>query len=277
MSLENDLQSVIELARQAGSIVLDKYGKTRRLTKTHQAAHAEAVTEADRASQRHIVAGLRKLFPADGIVGEENDTGDDITFDCPDPAGRVWVIDPVDGTNNFVAGVPVFAVCIGLLEAGRPVLGVVYDVCRQTVYAAASGHGAWVDSRRVQAPQGPLDDSSVLMLTANLVNREGRLPGYVAKWMSQTIWKVRILGSAALEASLVGAGSAHGAVTVHGKIWDAAAAAAIVLEAGGRFTDLVGRDVFPFDLRGYSGAKVPFLAAGPAAHATLLDEIRGNP
>ena len=71
------------------------------------------------------------------------------------------------------------------------------------------------------------------MLTANLITPERRLPGYAIRWMSQTNWKVRILGSAALEASLVGAGVAHGAVTVNGKFWDVAAPAAIVLEAGG--------------------------------------------
>ena len=70
---------------------------------------------------------------------------------------------------------------------------------------------------------------------------------------------------------------AHGAVTVNGKLWDVAAPAAIVLEAGGTLTDLAGRDIFPYDLTGYVGAKVPFLAAGPAAHGQLLAEIRDHP
>jgi len=115
MSLSQDLQFAIELARGAGKIVLDHYGKVERLTKRH----AEAVTDADRASQRFIVAGLKRRYPGDGIVGEENDTGSGITFDCPDPGGRVWVIDPIDGTNNFIAGLGVFGVCIGLMERGR--------------------------------------------------------------------------------------------------------------------------------------------------------------
>jgi fructose-1,6-bisphosphatase/inositol monophosphatase family enzyme len=71
----------------------------------------------------------------------------------------------------------------------------------------------------------------------------------------------------------VAAGVAHGAVTVNGKLWDAAAPAAIVLEAGGVMTDLKGRPIFPFDLNRYQGAKVPFLAAGPAAHPVLLREL----
>lgn len=276
MSLIQDLQYAIELARGAARIILDHYGKVERLTKTHVAAQQEAVTEADRASQRHIVAGLRKRFARDGIVGEESETGESITFDCPDPGGRVWVIDPIDGTNNFVTGLGNFAVCIGLLERGEPVLGVVYDVTRDLVYSAAHGEGAWLGARRLQVARDPLSDSSMLMLTSNLLNSEGRLPGWAVRWLSQTNWKMRMLGSAALEATQVAAGVAHASVTLHGKLWDVAAPAAIVLEAGGVVTDFAGRPVFPFNLRNYAGAKVPFLAAAPSAHAPLLREIREN-
>ncbi len=75
----------------------------------------------------------------------------------------------------------------------------------------------------------------------------------------------------------VAAGVAHGAVTVNGKLWDVAAPAAILLEAGGLLTDLSGEEIFPFDLRQYQGAKAPFLAGGKAAHGALLEEIRNNP
>lgn len=273
MDLTRDLQYVIELARGASQVVLSHFGHVERLTKRH----AEAVTIADRATQRYIVAGLRKQFPTDGIIGEENDTGDAITFDCPNPNGRVWVIDPIDGTNNFIAGFPTFAVCVGLLDAGYPVLGVVYDVCRNQVYAAAKGHGATLDNKPIQALQTPLDSSSILMLTSNLLNKQGRLPQYALRWISQTAWKIRCIGSAALEAASVAAGIAHGALTLNGKLWDAAAPAAIVLESGGLFTDLKGSPIFPFNLTNYDGGKVPFLAAGPASHPTLLNEILQNP
>lgn len=274
MSLAHDLQYAIDLARGAGGIILRHYGKVERLTKTHAAATEEAVTEADRASQRHIVAALRKRFPEDGIIGEESETGESITFDCANPLGRVWVIDPIDGTNNFVAGLGNFAACIGLLERGEPVLGVVYDVTRDLAYAAARGEGAWLGTRRLRAAPTPLSDSSMLMLTSNLLDTRGRLPAYVTRWMSQTNWKLRMLGSAALEAVQVAAGVAHGAVTVNGKLWDVAAPAALVLEAGGLVTTFAGEPVFPIDLRNYAGAKVPFLAAAPSAHPELLREMR---
>ncbi len=274
MSLQHDLQFTIDLARGASRIILEHYGKVQRLTKTHIATTDEAVTDADRASQRFIVSGLRNRFPTDGIIGEESDSGSSITFECPNPNGRVWVIDPIDGTNNFITGLGCFCVCIGLLEAGYPVLGVVYDVMRDEVYCAAKGHGAWRGTRAIEAPADALSDSSMLMLTSNLLDKAGRLPAWVGKWLGQTNWKVRILGSAALEAVTVAAGVAHAAVTVNGKLWDAAAPAAIVLEAGGLFTDFQGKAVFPFDLRNYQGAKVPFLAGGAKAHGILLDDIQ---
>jgi myo-inositol-1(or 4)-monophosphatase len=277
MGLTHDLQYIADLVRDAGKVVLEHYGRVERLTKTHATTTAEAVTEADRATQRRIVAGLRRRFPDDGIVGEESDTGDAITFECTNPQGRNWVIDPIDGTNNFIAGLGNFAVCVGLLDAGRPVLGVVYDVTRDLLYAAASGEGAWLGSKRLRAPTDPLGDSAMLMLTSNLIDARGRCPEWACRWLGQTTWKTRILGSAALEAVYVGAGIAHGAVTVNGKLWDCVASAAICLEAGGTITDLKGEPIFPFDLRKYAGAKVPYLVAGPAAHPELLAQMKRWP
>lgn len=274
MALKQDLQYAIELARGAGKIVMEHFGRVERLTKTHAAASAEAVTEADRASQRFIVGGLRRRFPDDGIIGEESETGTSITFDVKNATGRVWVIDPIDGTNNFIAGLGNFAVCIALLENGRPMLGVVFDVTRDLVYSAAAGEGAWLGNDRLRAAATPLSVSSMLMLTSNLLDKSGRAPQWAWRFISQTDWKVRMLGSAALEAIHVASGVAHGAITVNGKLWDCAAPAAVLLESGAVLTDLNGNAIFPFDLAGYQGAKVPFLAAGPAAHEELLKWIR---
>lgn len=268
MSSNDELQYVIEVARGAGKIVAEHYGKVERLTKRQ----AEAVTDADRASQRFIVAALRERFPADGFIGEENETGDAITFDSVDPRGRVWVIDPIDGTNNFVAGLGNFAVCIGLLEAGEPILGVVFDVTRNQMYSAARGHGASLDGRPLHALTTPLNESSLLMLTSNLVYSTG-CPAWATRFITQSDWKIRMLGSAALEAVSVAAGVAHGAVTINGKLWDVVAPAAILLEAGGKISDLTGKPIFPFSLNGYTGAKVPFIAGGPAAHPMLVEEL----
>jgi len=269
-----ELKFIADLARSAGKVALQYFGHVDRLTKTHSMTTDEAVTEGDRATQRHIVAALRQTFPGDNIIGEENDTGSAITAEIGDPDGRTWVIDPIDGTNNYISGIGLFCVCIGLLDHGRPVLGVVYDVTRDIAYAGAEGHGAFANERPIAALTTPMSNASVLMLTSNLLDKAGRCPGWAVHWIGQTDWKVRMLGSAALEAVHVAAGLAHGAVTVNGKLWDCVAPAAIVLEAGGRVVDLHGNDVFPFDLRNYQGARVPFASTAPGAHDELMRELR---
>jgi myo-inositol-1(or 4)-monophosphatase len=271
MTTAADLAFVRDLARSAAALVAAQAGQVERLTKTHATTTAEAVTECDRAAQRHIQAALRARFPDDGFIGEESDDGAGITHQVA-RSRRTWVIDPIDGTNNFVTGLGCWAVCIGLIEDGMPVLGVVHDPARGVTHAAARGCGAWVDDRRVEACPDGLSSKSLIMLTCNLVRPDGSLPPWFTRWTRQ-VWKIRMLGSSALEAAQVGAGVAHAAITIHGKLWDLAAAAAIVLEAGGVISDLQGRPVFPIDLAGYAGAKVPFVAAGPKAHPQILQEL----
>ena len=151
-----------------------------------------------------------------------------------------------------------------------------YDVTRDQVYSAAKGRGAWLGSHEIHALKTPISAASMMMMTSNLLTN-GRCPTWAYHWLTETVMKARILGSAALEAVQVAAGVAHGAVTVNGKLWDIAAPAAIVLEAGGLITDFAGKAVFPFDLTGYQGAKVPFLAAAPMAQEQLLKDIRDYP
>jgi len=285
-SYSHELTFATTLAHHAASLVLRQYGHVERLSKTHAAAHHEAVTQADRDVQALIVSAIQESFPNDGIVGEEDDTGAGITVRVPDAAGRVWVIDPIDGTNNFIGGFGNFAVCIGLLDKGMPVMGVVHDVTRGVTYRAAQGQGMHIDSplpsttptRQTRCLGTPLQDSSILMLTSNLLRPDGSLPPFASRWLTQTNWKIRVIGSAALEAAYVAAGVAHGAITLNGKLWDVAAPAALVLEAGGQVLSLQpgtsNEPVFPFNLQNYTGAKVPFLASAPNASQALLAEIR---
>lgn len=277
MDRREELNLIIDIAKQAGVLALEQYGKVLRLTKSHRATQNEAVTEADRACQRLIVSALKSAFPGDGIIGEESDDGSDITVDMSDPRGRVWVIDPIDGTNNFIAGADNFAVCIGLLENGHAVSGVVFDVMRDRVYAGAEGVGAIVGGRPSSAKLDEMSDASVLMCTSNLLDKNGRAPAWIGVLMSQTAWKVRMLGSAALEAVAVASGASHAAITVNGKLWDCVAPAAVVLAAGGVITDLSGKPIFPFDLTNYGGAKVPYLSAGPAASRQVIELMLANP
>ena len=273
MPMHPDLIWLHELARRGGSLAREQAGQVARQLKRGE----EAVTEADRAVQRLIVTELTQRYPDDGIIGEENDDGSAITNRRPTSGNRVWVIDPIDGTNNYIAGYGAFAVCIGLLVNGLPVLGVVHDITRDESYVGDTSTGAWIvragtwHPTHAQANEpGP---QSLLMITSNLLIAD-TLPTWAIRLLTVCPWKLRMLGSAALECAQVGAGTACGAITLNGKLWDVVAAAAVVLAAGGRITDFTGRDVFPFDLTNYSGQKVPFLAASPHAQTLLLAELQ---
>ncbi len=280
----SDLDLVIAIARRAGGLARSHLGRVERLTKRG----AEAVTIADREVQRLIAGELAAAFPDDGLIGEENDDGSAITFLSPRRGARVWVVDPIDGTNNFVAGYPGFAVCIGLLDHGLPVLGVVYDVVRDETYAAARGAGAWFADQRgwearraLRVRQEPVEPSSLLMLTSNLRLPDGQADGqshgqadWAIDWITDSPWKIRMIGSAALECVQVALGTALAAVTLNGKLWDVVAPAAVVLEAGGRVVTPTGSDRFPMELTGYSGGKLPFFAGGERALASLLADVR---
>ncbi len=269
-----DLHLAIRLAKEAGEIALGHYGTVDRLTKTHAATTDEAVTVADRAAQAVIVKGIRAAHPDDGVIGEESDDGQAITADNLQPHGRNWVIDPIDGTNNFIAGLGNWAICIGLLDDGHPVAGVVYDVTRNLLYAGGKGINATINDRPTLALDDDWSDASVLMLTSNLLDPAGNAPGWSSAFLSQTNWKVRMLGSAAIESVMVGAGIAHGAVTINGKLWDCVAPAAFTLAAGGVVTKVDGSPLFPYDVSSYHGAKVPFVTAGPASLDGLVSRLR---
>ncbi len=267
-----DIDWLVELGCRGGDLARAQFGHVARQLKRGE----EAVTESDRAVQRLIVEELTRRFPADGIIGEENDDGSAITNRASTGGNRVWVIDPIDGTNNFIAGFGACAVCIGLLVDGMPVLGVVHDIARDETFVGQHGVGAWLVRGESWLPitaqseqPGP---QSLLMVTSNLLVH-GSLPRWAVRLLTICPWKLRMMGSAALECVQVGAGTACGAITLNGKLWDVTAAAAVVLAAGGRVTGLTGHDVFPFRLTGYTGQKVPFVAASPAALATLLAEL----
>ncbi|MQA88682.1 MAG: 3'(2'),5'-bisphosphate nucleotidase CysQ [Gemmatimonas sp.] len=135
-TLHRELATATDLARRAGQAVLDFYGSTDSVAK----AGGSPVTEADYAANRIIVEGLTSAFAGDGILSEES-------ADSPDrlERSRVWIVDPLDGTKEFLAQNGEFSVMIGLAIQGRPVLGVVYLPALDVMYGAIAGEGAWVE------------------------------------------------------------------------------------------------------------------------------------
>src|SRR5688500_11089793 len=136
----NELEVALDLARKAGAAILEFYEGPLQIDQKTGFDDREPVTQADRVANELIVNALRKGFPNDGILAEESvDTAHRLD------KRRVWMIDPLDGTNGFIDGNGDFAVQIGLAEEGRCVLGVVYQPLTGVLYRAVTGQGSWIE------------------------------------------------------------------------------------------------------------------------------------
>jgi myo-inositol-1(or 4)-monophosphatase len=225
-----------EAARVAGRILLDWAG---RFTVSEKGP-ADLVTEADVASQTAIHGILHERFPDHGFLGEEG-------LSTASGAGEFrWIIDPLDGTSNYVHGFPYYAVSIGLECQCELVAGVIYDPTRDEMFTAARGEGAMLNSRPIRSSRfAPLNKAMVIASFPPGVAAESAPIRRFLKVLphAQTIHRS---GSAALNLAYVAAGRLDGFWSTSLKPWDVAAGAAIVAEAGGRVTRMDGR---PLDIR----------------------------
>ncbi len=256
-----------ELARQGGRLARDPLGQA----VVSRKADRSLVTDVDCRVQQLIVDRLAELYPQHAILAEETI---DHPHHYPDPgqAEFCWVIDPLDGTRNYARGFAIFTCSMALLQAGTPIVGVTYDPMADHLYVAVAGQGAWLGTQRLAvADDLPHRDSLVVMPSG----RRQPVPAAVDGWLK--IVTVRNLGSTALHLALLAAGLLDAELEVDSKLWDLAAGALLVAEAGGRVTDLQGRPVFPFPLAGYQAQEVAYLAAGPRLHAELLKTLTEPP
>ena len=222
------------------------------------------VTNADLEIQSWLADEITEAFPDDGILGEEGLAPGPSRTDAP----YVWVLDPVDGTNNFGRGMPGFSVSVGIFRDGYPAAGAVYDPLGDQLFKASEGSGAWCNGRPIKAAPTPLSARS--LFTIRTPWPDG-VPPWVEGWMRR--YRLRRVGSTALHLCYVALG-ALAFVHDHGaSLWDIAGAAPIVLESGGRLTTPDGRSLFPVDPRFYRGAAMEMLAGDPAAHTEAIRDI----
>jgi 3'(2'),5'-bisphosphate nucleotidase len=238
-SLDRETAVAIDLARRAGAIVL-RY-RSPDLAVDHK-AHDEPVTRADREANELIVAGLARAFPDDAVLSEESAPRGEYRT-----AARAWMVDPLDGTRDYVRGLPGFAVMIGLCLDGQPSLGVVYQPLGEILYRAARGQGAFMEeagaTRRLRVgtcadPRGCrlVSSKSHRMATIDQVRAVLGIDDEIA------------LGSVGLKLGLIARAERDLYVNPEGfsKLWDSCAPGVILAEAGGRLTDVHGQ---PLDCR----------------------------
>ncbi len=252
------LQTAIEAARRAGQVIAGQYPAGRAITVK---GYRDIVTEADTAAETVILDLIRERFPDHAILSEE--AGGDGIGD-----GYTWVVDPLDGTTNYARHVPAFAVSIGVLERGEPVIGVVYDPLRDQLFVAERGGGATLNGDLIHTSQVACLGHAVVGLDWGRSDEDRERTLDVLLRVAPRCGTVRALGSAVLMQTYVAAGWLDGYFNLMVKPWDAAAGMLIVAEAGGRYTALEGG---PFRV-----GMPSCLATNGLIHDALLSAICGS-
>lgn len=240
-------------ARSGGAVLQDWAGRF----SVREKGPADLVTEADLASQDAVRKIVLDAFPDHAFQAEEGATA------IPEGAKFRWIVDPLDGTSNYVHGVPHFAVSVALESEGQLLAGTVFDPVARECFTAAKGEGAFLNGKRLRVSE--VTDLAGAMISASLparVQRDGdEIPAFLELLLAAQA--IRRMGSAALNLCYLAAGRFDGCWATDTKAWDVAAGFLIVLEAGGVVTGLNGE---PFDLD-----HPRFLAA---ANSSLRDQMQ---
>lgn len=225
----------VQAARRAGKVILSSLNKLDALRVVDK-DRFDFATDVDQKAEVEIIKELSKAYPDYAIMGEE--TGGRLG-----EARYTWVIDPLDGTSNFMRGLPHFSVSIALLDDGVPIHGVVYDPVRDEVFTASKGSGAFLNDRRVRIGQRASLEGA-LLCTGFPYRQRKKLPSQLRmiKQLLEEAEDLRRTGSAALDLSYVACGRLDGFFEYGLKLWDMAAGALIVREAGGVCTGFTGDD-----------------------------------
>jgi myo-inositol-1(or 4)-monophosphatase len=196
----------------------------------------EYVTEIDRMAEDIIVEVIHDHYPEHSILGEERGQQGDHEFQ--------WIIDPLDGTTNFIHGFPVFSVSIAVMHNGQLEHGVVYDPLRQEIFSASRGQGAQLDGRKIRVSRRPSMQHSLIATGFPYRENKRYLDQYLEmlKAIISVSAGIRRPGSAALDLCYVASGRVDGFWELGLNIWDIAAGAIIIKEAGGRISDFDGND-----------------------------------
>ena len=248
------ITDVVEITRAAGRLV-ERTAASGYTVATK--ARGEPVTDADRAADALLREQLGRLAPDAGWLSEE-------TADTTERLGkeRVWIVDPLDGTREFAAGLPEYSVAVALVERGAPVLAVVHHPATGggATYWAEAGRGAFRDGRRLTTREGSLI----------LASRSEHAAGEFAPFVDG--WELKPVGSIQLKLALVAAGDAAATLSRGPKHeWDVCAGALIVQEAGGRATDVFGE---PLTFNQPRPKTRGVLAGAAGAYGRVLDRLR---
>lgn len=251
------LLAAARAALTAGAMIRELYARPHTI---RMKGEIDLVTEADVAAESAIIVSLDEDAPGIAVMAEESYQGQG------DREARTWIIDPLDGTTNFAHGVPIFAVSIGLLDQGQPLVGVIYCPMQDELFCTSRGGGAWLNDQRIQVTA---TDFLVEALVAT------GFPYDIRKHLDQVIAQtksvlpkvrdIRRMGAAAVDLAYVACGRLDGFWESGLKPWDTTAGWLLVEEAGGKVTGFAGQPYSPF--RG------EILASNSLLHPLLIDAL----
>lgn len=255
---------MVKAARAAGNVLLRHMYKLDALNIVEK-DRMDFASEVDDLAEKEIIKEFRRSTPEYAILGEESGEKKG------KPGNRfTWVIDPLDGTSNYLRGIPHFCVSIALVENGEPIHGVIFDPLRNELFTSSRGSGTTLNDKRVRvADRKDLDGAMVLTGFPPRERARASAQLKCVETLLTEIEDIRRTGSAALDLAYVAAGRADAYFEAGVKPWDIAAGVLMVREAGGKVCDFKGRSTGPMDARGVAGRP---LLAGNIKVAELLQQ-----
>ncbi|MFL6230145.1 MAG: inositol monophosphatase family protein [Pyrinomonadaceae bacterium] len=249
------LDFAIQTARDAGRVLAERFGRALQVSNK---GDIDLVTEADLAAEQLIVERVRTHYPRHAVLAEESgETGREA-----EPAEFKWIVDPLDGTTNYAHGYPCFCVSIALEQAGKIVVGVIYDPVRDELFAAEHGEGATLNNRRIRVSN--VEDLNAALLCTGFpydVRERGDFARHFHNFIMHS-QGVRRDGSAALDLAYVACGRFEGFWEEGLRPWDVAAGKILVEEAGGRVSRYDGSE--------FSVYQAPILASNGLVHDAMM-------
>jgi len=260
------LETAIVAARLAGQQAMEELNFIKASVKKNE---SELVTQTDTRCQQIIIGRIKENYPDHGFIAEEGEKGK--MFSQPPRGAEAiwWVIDPLDGTNNFVHRMLLFTTSIAVCYQGEPIVGVIFEPATESMFTAVKGGEAQLNGRRITASEETMSGFSSIGLDSYFDNV---VPGWACEIMQRT--KFRNLGTTALQIAYVAKGSLVATIASRPKLWDVAAGALIAEAAGAVVSDWQGGKIFPVDLDQYEGRALQAIAANKKVHAELLELIK---
>ena len=233
MNLENLCTQTLNLAVEVGEFI-ETERKQFTTGKVESKGLHNYVTYVDKSAEEQIIAGLRILIPEAGFIAEEGTVR-------PELKKYNWVIDPLDGTTNFIHGLPPYAISIALMEEQEVILGVVYEICLRERFYAWKDSKAWLNGQEIHVSRANKVSNSLIATGFPYTNFE-KLEQFMhsVRWFMKNSHGLRRLGSAATDMAYVACGRFEGFYEYGLSPWDIAAAALIIERAGGRVSDFSG-------------------------------------